>query len=173
MIYFAYGSNTNSRVMRMRCPSAKPLGKFWLRSSQLVFRSVADCVYQPGAKCPGVLWRISKEDEERLDRAEGINSGAYRKVRCELRGFPGETELMLYVMESDGIMPPSETYFTKLREGYREFKLPLSYLNKALDASWDGFRPLHRERKRYRRDGRPRLAQPKSGSLATGNEASI
>ena len=174
-IYFAYGSNTNRRHMLRRCPDAKPLGKFWLKSSRLVFRGVADCVYEPGSKCPGVLWRLTKRCEEALDRYEGVSSNsAYRKEVCDLKGFPGEKQLMLYVMNSTGIFPPSESYLDVIREGYREFKLPLDLLDKAVEHSWDEKHPSHLERKRFMRNGRPRLARPlKTGTLATGNSASI
>lgn len=174
MIYFAYGSNTCREHMLRRTPCAKPLGKFWLRSSRLVFRGVADCVYEPGSRCPGVLWKLTADCEAILDRKEGINSGAYRKVIVDMTGFPGENELMLYVMNSTGIMPPSEFYLSTIRRGYRDFKLPMRYLQRALVESWDSKAPSYRERQRYMRDGRPRLAvvsaqAEKPGESSTGN----
>lgn len=175
MIYFAYGSNTCTDHMKGRCADAKPLGKFWLRSARLVFRGVADCVHDTGARCPGVLWKITGACEEKLDRKEGVGSGAYRKVVIDLKGFPGEEQLMLYVMNSSGIFPPSERYLAIIRRGYREFGLPMRYLNNALHRSWDDKSPSHRERQRYMRDGRPRLAErvspngEKPGQSNTGN----
>jgi hypothetical protein len=159
VIYFAYGSNTSKEQMRLRCPDAKPLGKFWLRSSRLVFRGVADCIYEPGSRCPGALYKITPECEDILDRKEGLMSGAYRKEIVRLNGFPGEDRLMFYVMNSTGIFPPAERYLKRMREGYRDFGLPMRYLNKALLASWDDKAPTFRERKRHERDGRPQLAR--------------
>ena len=173
-IYFAYGSNLSIERMRQRCPRAKPLGKFWLRSSRLVFRSVADCIYEPGARIPGALYRLTPDCEYELDRREGIHSGAYRKVVVGMTGFPGEDRLMLYVMNSTGIMPPSETYLRTMKKGYRDFGLPLRYLDKAVRESWDAKAPSHLERRRYHRDGRPTLARvsapaEKPGQPTTGN----
>lgn len=180
MIYFAYGSNLCIDHMKRRCPDAVPLGKFSLRSSRLVFRGVADCVYDPATKCPGGLWRISKENEETLDSYEGINSGSYRKEFCKLTGYPGEEKLLLYVMNSTGIEPPSERYFDIVRQGYRDFKLPLRHLDMALKAAWEERNPSHRERHRHERSGRPRLARlkfpakaGKTGSSTTGNQVGL
>ena len=182
MLYFAFGSNTNRRHMMRRCPDAKPLGKFWFGSARLVFRGVADCVFEPGSKCPGVLWRVSQRDIDALDRYEGVNvSEAYRRLVVPLRGFPGETSMFLYVMNSTGIAPPSIDYVSTIREGYRDFGLPLGYLDRAIKASWDDKSPSIYERRRFERMGRPRLARSilsgmsagKTGSLATGNAASI
>ena len=173
-IYFAYGSNLSIDRMRTRCPRAKPLGKFWLRSSRLVFRSVADCIYEPGARTPGALYRLTPDCEYDLDMREGIHSGAYRKEVIRLTGFPGEDRLMLYVMNSTGIMPPTERYLQVMRRGYRDFKLPLRYLDKAVRDSWDAKAPSHLERRRYQRDGRlplSRVSAPaeKPGKPTTGN----
>lgn len=179
-VMFAYGSNLNLRLMKRRCPDAKPLGKFWLRSSRLVFRGVADCMYEPGAKCPGALWLLTPDCEAVLDQYEGIASGSYRKEYCELKGLPGHKRLMFYAMNSDGIFPPSESYFDAIHQGYHDFKLPLRHLHAAVKASWDERCPTHKERSRYMRAGRPRLARPrvpasagKTGLPATGEQAGL
>lgn len=179
-IMFAYGSNLSLRLMKRRCPDARPLGKLWLRKSRLVFRGVADCMFDEEAKCPGGLWKLTPACEEALDRYEGIGSGAYRKEWVRLTGLAGEDRMMLYVMNSTGIFPPSEYYLDALREGYRDFKLPLRYLDKAVKDSWDDKRPSHVERRRFMRDGRPRLARPripaaagKTGLSATGKQAGL
>lgn len=178
MLYFAYGSNLSLRAMARRCPRAVPLGKFVLADCRLVFRGVADAIYEPGAKCYGGLWRITPACEVALDRYEGIGSGMYRKDYVPLEGrADGETELMLYAMNSTGIMPPCQSYLGVIQEGYRDFKLPLKHLRDAVAASWDDKAPSHIERKRRRRDGRPPLADPnsvrlravKTGKPTTGN----
>jgi hypothetical protein len=174
VIYFAYGSNTCIEQMRARCPQAKPLGKFWLRSSRLVFRGVADCIYEPGSRCPGALYKLTPGCEEILDRKEGVGSGSYRKEMVRLNGFPGEDRLMFYVMNSTGIFPPSERYLKIMRRGYKDFGLPMRYLNKSVLNSWDDKAPTYRERHRFQRDGRPTLARlsapaEKPGEPITGN----
>lgn len=160
MIYFAYGSNLNLQQMRWRCPAAEPLGRFYMHDARLVFRGVADCVYEPGARCPGGLWRITPACERALDSYEGVGRGLYRKEFVDLTGETGgETKVLYYAMNSTGIMPPSERYLAAIRDGYRDFKLPLKLLDEAVKAAWDDKAPSFRERQRYRRAGRPLLAR--------------
>lgn len=159
MLYFAYGSNLSLAAMKSRCPRAVPLGRFYLDDAKLVFRGVADCVYSPGSKCPGGLWRITPECEAALDRYEGIGRGFYRKELVELTGATnGENEIMYYAMNSTGIFPPSAGYLGVIKQGYRDFKLPMKPLAEAVRDSWDDKAPTYRERQRHRRKGRPLLA---------------
>lgn len=158
-IYFAYGSNMNKRQMRVRCPNAKPIGAFYLDDAQLVFRGVADIVPKPGARAFGAIWKLTPACEAALDRYEGIEHGMYRKVYVDLaKPIQGEHEMMFYVMNSHGIMPPSEGYLDGIREGYRDFGIKQKPLNDAVEASHEDNNPSHVERQRHRRNGRPALA---------------
>jgi gamma-glutamylcyclotransferase (GGCT)/AIG2-like uncharacterized protein YtfP len=157
VLYFAYGSNLNRDAMARRCPDAKPIGALHLTDARLVFRGVADCIYEEGATCPGAVWKLTPECEAALDRYEGVSGGFYRKEYVTVTGFEGEDQMLLYVMNSTGIFPPSEGYYQTIRQGYRDFELPLKYLRAAVKASWDDKAPSHRERQRHRRNGRPTL----------------
>jgi len=170
MLYFAYGSNLNLSQMQRRCPAATRLGKLMLPNTRLVFRGVADVVFEEGHTCPGGLWRITPECEHRLDLYEGFDPhypdrGMYSKEYITVEGLPdGETEVMLYTMNSRGIFPPSDHYYSSIVQGYRDFGLKIAPLKAALKHSYDDKRPTHVERKRTRRMGRPALAprpQPK------------
>lgn len=164
MLYFAYGSNLHLEQMARRCPAAEPLGALMLPDWQLVFRGVADVVRVAGAVCPGGVWRITSACERALDRYEGFqpaypDRGMYRKEIVPVDGLPdGETEIMLYAMNSRGIYPPSDYYFDVVQQGYRDFGLRLGPLRAALRRAYDDKRPSHIERKRTRRMGRPALA---------------
>lgn len=160
MLYFAFGSNLNLRQMARRCPAAIPLQRFQLGDSRLVFRGVADCVYEPGSKCIGGLWRITPACLRALDAYEGIGSGMYRKEYTEVgRGKYAGEQVMFYCMNSTGIFPPSTGYLAGIREGYRDFKIPVKHLEAAVRDSWDEKAPSHIERQRYRRTGRPTLSR--------------
>jgi gamma-glutamylcyclotransferase (GGCT)/AIG2-like uncharacterized protein YtfP len=175
MLYFAYGSNLNLSQMQRRCPGAEPLDKLMLPNTRLVFRGVADVITEEGAVCPGGIWRITPECERALDRYEGYDPdhperGMYRKEYVEVDGLPdGETTVMVYAMNSTGIMPPSEGYFQGIVQGYRDFGLKQTELRRALKHAHDEKHLSHIERKRLRRNGRPAFAprpQPKPEAKA-------
>jgi hypothetical protein len=156
--------------MARRCPTAEPLGPLIMPNTRLVFRGVADVIREDGVECPGGIWRITPECEAALDRYEGFDPehpdrGMYRKEIVQVDGLPdGETEIMLYAMNSRGIYPPSEGYYGTIVQGYRDFGLDAAPLRMALKHAHDAKHPSHIERKRTRRMGRPALAprpQPK------------
>ena len=160
-LYFAYGANLSLAAMERRAPGATPIGKFTLLDSRLVFRGVADCAYEPGAKCYGGLWRITPRCEDALDKFEGIKSGFYRKEYVDLE--PGkfrEDRLMFYTMNSTGVFPPDRHYLDTIRQGYRDFKLPMQALTDALKWTWDNKNPSRYELERHERKNRPALARP-------------
>lgn len=163
MLYFAYGSNLNKWQMARRCPRAVSLGRLKLPDWRLVFRGVADLIPDEGAFCWGGVWRITPECERALDYYEGVASGLYRKETIPIEPLAdGTNEMLVYVMNSDGVFPPSESYLASIVKGYRDFRLPKSAraaLNRAVAESWDDKAPSHMERQRHRRNGRPRLAE--------------
>lgn len=174
MLYFAYGSNLNKAAMYRRCPDAKPVGKFTLNDARLVFRGVADVIREPGAICAGGIWRITDRCERALDLYEGCrgDNGMYRKVYLPIKGDrKGETRLMLYVMNSSGIMPPSVGYLATIEQGYRDFKLDPSSLQDAVKRAWDDKDKQFQERARRHRDGYPPLARKLPVPTATGKKA--
>jgi len=170
MLYFAYGSNLNLDQMARRTPAAMPVSPYVLKDWKLVFRGVADIVPAEGETVQGGLWDLTPECEAALDRYEGFNaehpnSGMYRKVYLERGDLPnGETTVMIYVMRSTGIYPPSAGYFDGIKVGYRHFDLPVAPLFTALEASYDDKAPSHIERQRMRRNGRPRLKERPSNA---------
>jgi hypothetical protein len=158
-LYFAYGSNLNLLQMEERCPAAEPLDKLYLPDARLVFRGVADVEFVQGETCPGGLWRLTPACEAALDRYEGCTRdgrGLYRKVRIAVDDLPDdETHVMMYVMNSTGIMPPSARYYRVIADGYDDFGLRLRELRFALKHAHDAKHLTHVERKRLRRTGRP------------------
>lgn len=138
-LYLAYGSNLNRKGMRRRCPDARPVGKVMLTNARLVFRGVADIEYAPGdSKVPCGIWSISPDDERELDRYEGVSSGMYYKeygVKIRFRGE--EHNPLLYLMKSEGIYPPSAYYVAAIRQGYQDFGLDESFLDDAVEASFN------------------------------------
>jgi AIG2-like family len=136
-LYIAFGSNLSKKQMRFRCPTARPLGKFIMRDAQLVFRSVADLDFVPGATTPCGLWSINTDDERSLDRYEGVNSGAYFKSEAIQLNYCGRKRpALIYLMNSQAIFPPSQTYVDTIRRGYKDFDLDEKFLDDAIARSF-------------------------------------
>lgn len=133
-LYIAYGSNLCKRQMRMRCPTARPLGKFLLTSARLVFRGVADLEFAPGESTPCGLWAINPDDEIALDMFEGIKGKHYFKtteVKLNYNNKPQRA--LVYLMNHDGgVYPPSQAYADTIRRGYKDFNLDEKYLDEAI-----------------------------------------
>lgn len=133
MLYFAYGSNLSHSSMAARCPKAKPLQALTLKDARLVFRGVADVEYYKDHSVQGGIWQITAECERSLDIYEGVKAGLYRKTFLTVKRKNREPEPMLvYQMNEDGIMEPSEFYLNVIRQGYRDFGLDLRELEKAV-----------------------------------------
>ena len=147
-LYLAYGSNMSIKVMRQRCPDAKPVlnkkGKpkyHMLANARLVFRGVADLDFSPGSRTPVGLWWISKDDEEALDRAEG-EGRTYQKFHIWLDPSKKTRQGMIYLMsDRKGIHPPSAYYAAALDSGYRYFGLDRSYIDDAIAHAYNEKNP--------------------------------
>lgn len=126
-IYIAYGSNMNMEQMAMRCPKAKPIGKYILHDYKLEFRGVANIIKCKGATTPVALWIITETCERALDRYEGYPR-LYRKEYIKLKIKGKELIGMVYVMNSGQIAEPSQQYYNIIKQGYNDFnfqKYPL------------------------------------------------
>ena len=126
--YFAYGSNLNMEQMASRTPFATSEGHMYIDNWRLVFRGVADIEPHKGSRLAVGMWKITKPDEDSLDRYEGVKHGLYRKE--DILG------MMTYRMNSVEIVPPYEDYFNTILRGYRDFGLDTDLLYEALDDSW-------------------------------------
>lgn len=152
-LYFAYGSNLYRPQMRCdspdselarrqrlnRCPDSEPVASYVLSGFRLAFvgertarwgrGGVATVMPAAGRQVHGALYRISAADEAALDRAEGVAQGTYYRDLTTI-GFEGEPALM-YVA-SAALSPenrPNELYLETIREGYRQWGLPLGALD--------------------------------------------
>ena len=122
--YLAYGSNLNKRQMKHRCPDAVPVGTIMIADYELVFRSVATIEPKTGASVPCGIWKISAEDEKRLDVYEGYPR-LYVKQDFWVVVNGQTVRAMAYVM-TNGIRrkaPPSTDYLLTIMEGYGDFGL--------------------------------------------------
>ena len=93
-------------------------------------RGVANLEFQAGARIWGVLYLITVEQSEHLDRTEGVARGVYRRtpVRAVLDG--GE-QIAAFTYQSDRISlgrKPSQRYLGLLIEGAAHHGLSPGYL---------------------------------------------
>lgn len=161
-LYFAYGANLCHQGMAVRCPMAVPLKKLEVQNAALVFRGVADIVVRRGESVQGGLWWITGECEEALDQFEGVKHGLYvKKLLPVWRRRNGKIRYALFyqMRESRGVMPPSGHYLDTIAEGYEDFSLDVSFLDRALRESWSEKKITPRLRRRHVARGSQRFAR--------------
>ena len=129
-LYFAYGMNTNSEQMRIRCPKARYIGNHELDGFEFKFRGVADIDKTPKSSVIGTLWAITKECEKSLDLLEGFPN-FYKKGFFNYKGNTG----MYYIMTKKNktlLRNPSNHYLNCLENGYTEHDISTKQLEMAL-----------------------------------------
>lgn len=119
--YFAYGMNTNPEQMGFRCPTARALGLATLNHHRFEFKTHATISASKGQVVEGVLWTITPEDEDSLDRLEGYPN-YYGKKIVLVEHQEQHFRAMVYVMDSAMLhAPPNNYYYQTVAEGYDKF----------------------------------------------------
>ena len=131
MLYFAYGSNLHHIQMKKRCKDSIFLKKIDLKDFRLTFRSkyrAADIEPKKNSIVPGGLFEISKSDEKKLDVYEDFPI-LYKKYYFLHEG----KKVMTYTMtKKTHFKFPTERYLNVVKRGYKDCKLDLKFLKKAL-----------------------------------------
>ena len=131
MLYFAYGSNLHHIQMKRRCKDSIFLKKIDLKDFRLTFRSkyrAADIEPKKNSMVPGGLFEISKSDEKKLDIYEDFPI-LYKKYYFLYEG----KKIMTYTMTKKTTFRfPTERYLNVVKRGYKDCKLDLKFLEKAL-----------------------------------------
>ena len=91
-LYAAYGSNMHPEQMLERAPHSPMAGTGWLHGWRLTFGgedigwegALATVVEDPAASVFVVLYDMTKDDEQNLDRWEGSELGIHKKIRCRV-----------------------------------------------------------------------------------------
>jgi gamma-glutamylcyclotransferase len=138
--YLGYGSNMNRGIFEdrrgMRPIHAQPA---FLENYRLCFnlaigrgeRGVANLEPQAGARTWGVLYLMTPEQSDHLDRTEGVPWGAYRRIPVSVIVDGGE-QIGGFTYQSDRISrgrKPSPRYIGLLIEGAAQHGLPPDYLD--------------------------------------------
>ena len=120
-LYFAYGSNINEEQMAQRCPQALFQGKATLPDYRYMInqRGVATVVPHPGSTVTGILWTLTPEDENTMDRYEGVPVYYTRHFLDVVQDNTVRTALV-YLAEETRTGSPRPGYQTKIVEKARE-----------------------------------------------------
>ena len=125
-----------------RCKNSKSLENYYLNDHKLCFcwnglstnpNGVANIIKETGSKVPGVIYEISKSDEDELDRREGFNLTP--KV-YDKKNFKYKDQNVLYYVLNRKCDPrkPKESYWRdKIYQGYKDHQLDTKYLKEALN----------------------------------------
>lgn len=147
--YFAYGSNMQRATFESRRgmkPKESRGGR--LDGHRLVFdlpvgsgeRGVANLVVDAAAETYGVLYRITPEELDFLDRTEGVDKGVYRRYQVSVAFLdaaePAAVLAWTYLSDHGTTgRKPSPRYIGLLLAGASEHGLPAQYIRSLED--WD------------------------------------
>lgn len=122
-IYLAYGSNIDEMQMQERCPESVkreiivlPRYEFFIngRGVATIRKQKEKCVY-------GVTYEISRDDEARLDRYEGVGKNIYRKEIC--------SGMLIYIASDSSEGSPRNGYMEKIIANARKHMFPQEYIH--------------------------------------------
>lgn len=120
--------NTNLEQMAARCPGAVCLGPAWINEYALVFRYFADIEPAAGGWCDGVLWEITDDNLQALDRLEGY-PWHYTRFSVVVHTDRGSDTALVYQMTDQSYeQPPSGHYYNMVAEGYVQNSVPTDQL---------------------------------------------
>src|SRR3954470_8557364 len=114
MLYFAFGSNLDTRQMRKRCPTSEYVGTATLPDHGIGFTGwhsgysggVATVRYNPRRETPGALYWLEPSDLARLDSAEGVPF-TYQRARMTVYSAQGkQASPWIYVHREEYTMIP-------------------------------------------------------------------
>ena len=142
----AYGSNLAESRMKARCPSAEAVGTSVIHGYRLLFKQSMTGAYatieqDANSMVPVVVYKVTAEDEAKLDRFEGYPK-YYRKQEFFLPVKPMDgrrrrrISCIAYIMREHRMLgEPSEGYFSLLEAGYSRWGFDFEVLFLALDSS--------------------------------------
>ena len=137
-LYIAYGSNINLEQMAYRCPHSSVVGNSEIKDYELEFRGVATIVPNKGAAVPVLIWKLDERDLPTLNQYEGWPR-LYRQEKMDFEMDGKSYKGMAYLMNYGKIAPPSQQYYNTILQGYRENGLDESFLQKALENSFQTY----------------------------------
>ena len=134
MLYFAYGSNLWRRQMAARCPEHLEIGAGRLDGWRWIIttRGYASIVKSEPDYVLGTVYELSLDDEQNLDRFEGVALGDYRKEMLAVTVDGRELSCLVYIdlVVEEG--KPKTEYVDRINNGARDASLPDEYVSRYL-----------------------------------------
>lgn len=134
MLYFAYGSNLWQRQMAARCPEYREIGAGRLDGWRWIIttRGYASIVKSEPDYVLGSVYELSVDDEQNLDRFEGVAQGHYRKEMLAVAVDGQELSCLVYIdlVVEEG--KPKAEYIDRINTGIRDASLPDEYVSRCL-----------------------------------------
>ena len=117
--YFAYGTNLNKRIFLKKFKDAKIIKKYTLKNFEVVFRTkyvIPDLQKKLNSKARGLIYKINKDIEKKLDRYED-----YPQLYLKKYFKYGKKKVMFYYMrKKSSPIKPRGYYFKIMKDGYRQ-----------------------------------------------------
>ena len=136
--YFAYGTLLELAEIRKHCPTAEPLGIYQLKDYQLDFAacgpdsSIGGCTLKdaPGNTMQGMLYRLSQEESDTLERAAGLDRGLWARHPVSLLSLTGaQIPANTFIIPSpSGPYAPPATYTRPIIDGAKAIPLNPDYI---------------------------------------------
>ncbi len=127
--YFAYGTNLNKKIFLKKFKEARVIKKYSLNNFKVVFRTkykIPDLKRKLNSKVPGVIYKINRDIEKKLDKYE-----EYPKIYIKKYFKYKNNKIMFYFMKKKSKeVKLSGYYFKIMMQGYQQnnFKLLNTFL---------------------------------------------
>jgi gamma-glutamylcyclotransferase (GGCT)/AIG2-like uncharacterized protein YtfP len=137
--YFAYGSNMLTEWLQARCKSARVQGVASVAGYRLAFskrskdgsgKAMLVAADNPAARIYGVLYEITGDEMEALDRSEGRGKGYERVEDFAVRGELGGEAISAttYMADETADLKPYDWYLALAVKGAEQHGLPDDYI---------------------------------------------
>lgn len=138
--YFAYGSNMSEAQIEKRCPYARFISAALLPDYQLSFRKSSSAYYASvdkamGSHVPVIVWALTPNDFEKLDRCEGVgNPECYVREKATVLVGSKKVSGEIYVLsEARPFGKPESKYTDTMLAAYAAFGFPVRIIDDALN----------------------------------------
>jgi hypothetical protein len=131
MLYFAYGSNMHSAVMRKHAPHAAPIGVATLAEYRFLITADGYASVAPAAgdNVHGLLWRLTPPDRATLDLWENVADGLYRAETLPVAQAGSLSPALVYIARERPVGRPRPGYMELVIAAARALELPADYIS--------------------------------------------